>query len=292
MVLLLFSCVWLFVTPWTAECQDSPSFTISWNLLKLMSIESLMPSNHPILCRPLLLLASIFPSSGSFPMIWLFTSGGQSIGVSASASVLPMNIQGLFHLGLTGWSPGCPRDSQESSPTPQLKSINPLALCLLFPGRLQSISSSHQIDCNLPGSSVRGILQATILEWVATTSSRGSSQLRDWTQISYASCTGRQVLYHWHHLGSIQSCFPLGLTGLISLQSKGLSKVFSRTTVQKHQFFSAQPSSWSSSHIHRWLLAIPKLWLYRTLLAKWYLCFLICCLGLLQLFFQGACVGY
>ena len=152
--------------------------------------------NHPILCCPLLLLASIVPSSGSFPMSWLFTSGGQSIGVSASASVLPMNIQGLFHLGLTGWSPGCPRDSQESSPTPQLKSINPLALCLLFPGRLQSISSSHQIDCNLPGSSVHGILQATILEWVATTSSRGSSQLRDWTQISYASCTGRQVLYH------------------------------------------------------------------------------------------------
>ena len=56
------SSVWLFVTPWTAACQASLSFTISWSLLKLMSIESVMPSNHLILCHPLLLLPSIFPS--------------------------------------------------------------------------------------------------------------------------------------------------------------------------------------------------------------------------------------
>ena len=62
-----------------------------------------MPSNHLILCHPLLLLPSIFPSIGSFLMSWLFTSGGQSIGVSASASVLPLNIQDWFPLGLTGW---------------------------------------------------------------------------------------------------------------------------------------------------------------------------------------------
>ena len=78
-------CVRLFVTPWTAACQASLSITESWSLLKLLSIELEMPSNHLILYRPLLLLP--------FPVSQLFTSGGQSIGVSASASVLPMNIQ-------------------------------------------------------------------------------------------------------------------------------------------------------------------------------------------------------
>ena len=61
-VVQLLSCVWLFLTPWTTACQASLSFTISWSLLKLMSIESVMPSNHLVLCRPLLLLPSIFPS--------------------------------------------------------------------------------------------------------------------------------------------------------------------------------------------------------------------------------------
>ena len=68
----------------------------------LMSIESIMPSNHLILCRPLRLLSSIFPSIRFFPMSQFFASGGQSIGSSASASVLPMNIQDWFPLGLTG----------------------------------------------------------------------------------------------------------------------------------------------------------------------------------------------
>ena len=98
------------------------------------SIESVMPSNHLILCHPLRLLPSIFPSIRIFPLGQLFKSGCQSIGASASASVLPMNIQGWFPLGWTGW---------------------------------------------------------------------------------------------------------------ISLQSKGLSRVFSNTTKQKHQFFGAQPSLWS-----------------------------------------------
>ena len=61
-----------------------------------------MPSNHLILCHPLLLLPSVFPSIRSFPMSWLFALGGRSIGVSASASVLPVSIQGWFPLGLTG----------------------------------------------------------------------------------------------------------------------------------------------------------------------------------------------
>ena len=103
-----------------------------------------------------------FPASGSFPRSQLFTSGGQSIGVSASALVLPMNIQ--------GW-------------------------------------------------------------------------------------------------------FPLGLTGLISLLSKGLSRVFSSTTVGMHQFFIAQLYLWFNSHICTWPLEKPELWLYGPLLAKWYLLF-------------------
>ena len=206
-------------------------------------------------------------------------------------------------------------------------------------------------DCGPPGSSVHGILQARILEWVAMPSSRGSSWPRDQTCVSEVSCIARQILYRWatgeahinlyllllfscsvvsdslqshwlQHtrlpcrspspgarpnpcslsqwchivlssvisissylqsfpaLGSflmswlfisgdrsigaststsvlpvnIQDLFPLWLTGLISLQSKGLSRVFSNTTVQKHQFFGPHPSSWSNSHIHTWLL--------------------------------------
>ena len=120
------------------HCRASLSFTISLSLLNLMSIESVIPSNHLILCCPLLLLPSIFPSIRVFSSESV-PSGGQCIGASASASVLPTNIQGSF---------------------------------------------------------------------------------------------------------------PLGLTGLISLQSKEFSRVFSSTTVQKHQFFSAQPSLWSNSHIH------------------------------------------
>ena len=138
--------VLLFVTPWIAARQASLSITNSQSLLKLMPMESVMPSSHLILCRPLLLLPQSLPASGSFPMNQLFAWGGQSIGVSASASVLPMNTQ-------------------------------------------------------------------------------------DWS--------------------------PLGWTGWISLQSKGLSRVFSNTTVQKHQFFGAQLSSQSNSHIRTWPLEKP-----------------------------------
>ena len=114
----------LFATPETAACQDSLSFTVSQSFLKLMFIDSMMPSNNLILYRPLLPLPQYFPTSVSFPMSWLLASGGQSISASVSASVLPMNIQDGFPLELTKWSPCCPRDSQESSPEPQLESIN------------------------------------------------------------------------------------------------------------------------------------------------------------------------
>jgi len=93
----------LLVTPRTAALQASLSITNSWSLLKLMSIESVMPSNHLILCRPLLLPPPIFPSIRVFSLSQFFASGGQSIGVPASASVLPMNIQDWFPLELTGW---------------------------------------------------------------------------------------------------------------------------------------------------------------------------------------------
>ena len=94
--------VWLFATPWTAPRQASLSITNSWNILRLMCTESVMPSNHLILYLPFSCLQS-FPASGSFPMIWFFESGGQSTGVSTSASVLPMNIQDWFPLGWRGW---------------------------------------------------------------------------------------------------------------------------------------------------------------------------------------------
>ena len=129
----------LFVTPWTAAHQASLSITNFWSLLKLLFIKSMTSPNHLILCRPRLLRLQSFPASGSFPRSQFFASGGQSTGISASASVLPMNIQ---------------------------------------------------------------------------------------------------------------DCFLLGLTGLISLQFKGPSRVISNTTVQKHQFFGAQLSLWANSHIH------------------------------------------
>ena len=135
-----------FVTPLIVACQFPLFFTIFQRLFKFMTIESVMLSNHLILCHSLLLLPSIFPNIKVFPKSQLFVSGGQSIGSSPSASILLVNIQ--------GW-------------------------------------------------------------------------------------------------------FPLVLTGLISVQSQGLSRVFSSTTAWKHQFFSIQPSLWSNSHIHIWLLEKP-----------------------------------
>ena len=126
--------VWFFVIPWMAAHQASLSITNSQSLLKLMSIESVMTSNHLILCHPLLLLPSILPRFGSFPMSQFFPSGGQSFGVSASASVLPMNFQDLFPLGLTGlisWFEN-PRDSQKSSSTQHYSSKASILQCSAF----------------------------------------------------------------------------------------------------------------------------------------------------------------
>ena len=94
--------VQLFVTPQAAAHQASLSFTISQNLLKLISIESVMPSNHLILCRPRLLLPSIFPIIRVFSNESALHMRRSKFGASASVSVLPVNIEGWFPLGLTG----------------------------------------------------------------------------------------------------------------------------------------------------------------------------------------------
>ena len=124
--------------PWTAARQASLSITNSWSSLKIMSIESVMPSSYLILC-PLLLLPSVFPSIRGFSNSRLFTSAGQNIGALASASFLPMNTQAWFHYDWLVWSPCCPRDCQESSPTPQFKNISSSVLSLIYGPTLTSL---------------------------------------------------------------------------------------------------------------------------------------------------------
>ena len=128
------SCVWPLVTPWTAAFQASLSF-VSWSLLKLMSIESVMPSNHLILCLPLLLLPSIFHSIRSFPMSQLFTSGGQSI---RSFSISPSNeYSGLISFTINWFDLLAVQGTQECSPTPQFESS--LVLSLLYDPTFTSV---------------------------------------------------------------------------------------------------------------------------------------------------------
>ena len=115
--------VQLLATPWTAECQVSLSFIISWNLLELMSIASVMPSNYLILCRSLLLLPSIFLSIRVFSNeLVLHIRWPNYCSFSFSIS-LSNEDSGLISFR-TDWSPCCPSYSQESSPTPQFESIN------------------------------------------------------------------------------------------------------------------------------------------------------------------------
>ena len=94
--------IWPFVTPWTVALQASLTFTVCWSLLKLMSIESVMPSTISFFVAPFSFCLQSFPLLGSFAMSWLFASDDQSVGTSASASVLLANNQDLFPLGLTG----------------------------------------------------------------------------------------------------------------------------------------------------------------------------------------------
>ena len=143
----LLSHVYLFVTPRTAERHVSLSITNSWALLKLLSIELVMPCNHLILCHPISSHLQSFLASQSFQMNQFFSPGGQSIGVSASASILPVNIQYQFPLGLTGWNPLQSNDSQES--TLQFKSISSSALSFLYNPTLTSLhdyGKNHSFD--------------------------------------------------------------------------------------------------------------------------------------------------
>ena len=135
----LLSHVWLFATPWTAALQGPLSITNSWSLFKLMSIESVMPSNHHILCHPLLLLPSIIPSIRVFsnksvlhirwPKYWSF----------ASTSVLPMNIQDWFPLGWTGWISLQSKGLERVSSNTTVQSINSSALNFLYSPTLTAI---------------------------------------------------------------------------------------------------------------------------------------------------------
>ena len=143
------SCVRLFATPWTAAFQASVSITNSHSLLKLIPIESVMPSNH-LLCYPLLLLLSIFPSIRVFsnesalhirqPKYWSF------IFNNSPSNEHPGLIS--FRMDWFG-SPCSPKDSQEPSPTPQFKSINSLVLIFLQSSTLTSIHDywkNHSFD--------------------------------------------------------------------------------------------------------------------------------------------------
>ena len=140
------SCVWLFMTTWTAAHQASLSITNSRSLVKFMSIKSVMPSNHLIFCRPLSSHLQSFPASGSFPMSQFFVSGGQRIGASVLASV---SIQDWFPLGWTGWislqSRGLPWVFSNTA----VQSISSLVLSFLYSLTLTSIHDhwkNHSFD--------------------------------------------------------------------------------------------------------------------------------------------------
>ena len=182
-------------TPWTAACQ-ALSITNSWNLLKLMSIESVMPSNHLILCCPLLLLPSIFPSIRVFsnesllhirwPKYWSFSFSISPF--SEYSGLISFRIDWLDLLSVQG--------TLKSLLQHQFKSINSLALSLLYGPTLTSIHAAatkslqlcptlcDSIDGSPPGSLVPGILQAKTLEWVAISFSNAPTLFKFWAQRS------------------------------------------------------------------------------------------------------------
>ena len=206
--------VWLFATPWAVVSQASLSVTISWSLLKLMSTESVMPSNHFISCRSLLRLPLIHTH---MPTLTLDSSPIQFSSVQFSRSVVSDSLQphGLQHA-----RPPCPSPNSRVYPNscPLSWSCYPTILSSVVPfsSCLQSFAAS-------------GSFQIRILH------------IR-WPK-------------YWHFSFSISPSNEH--PGLISLLSKGLSRVFSNTTVQKHQFFCAQLSLYSNFHIHTWPLEKP-----------------------------------
>ena len=145
----LLSPIWFFVTPWTAACQASLSITNSWRLLKLMSIESEMPSTILSSVFPLSSCPQSFPASGFFPVSQFFPSGRQRNGVSASKSVLPMNTQDWPPLGWTGWISLQSKGLSKVFSNTTVKSINSLALNFLYFPTLTSMHDywkNHSFD--------------------------------------------------------------------------------------------------------------------------------------------------
>ena len=204
----------LSATPRIAAHQASLSITNSRSSLKLTSIESVMPSSHLILCRPLLLLPSVFHSISSAQFVQLSSS-------VISDFLRPHESQHA--------RPPCP------SPTPGVHSNSrPLS-----PWCHPAISSSVVPFSSCPQS-------------LPVSESFPISQLFTWGGLSTGVSASASFLPK-----NTQDWSPLEWTGWISLQSKGLSRVFSNTTAQKHQFFGAQLSSQSNSHIHTWLLEKP-----------------------------------
>ena len=151
-----------------------------------------------------------FPASGSFPMSQLFASGGQSIWVSASASILPMNTQDWSPLGWTGWSPCSARDSQESSPTPQFKSTSSSELSLLYGPTLISKHDywkKHSFDYTLGQKRQHGSQRPQVSE---------KNSIQDpedhWEQFA-------QLALHWNYLHVLYAM----LHGFISILSSVLN---------------------------------------------------------------------
>ena len=200
------------------------SYTLSWWCHPIISSFVVPFSSH---------LWS-FPASGSFLMSQFFASGGQSIGVSALASV-SQSVQLLSRVWLlvTPWTAA--RQASLSITNSQ-SPPKPMSIELVM-------SSNHQILC-LPL-----LLLPSILPSIMVFSNESALHIR-WPR--YWSFS-----FQHHPSNENPGLISLGWTGWISLQSKGLSRVFSNTTVQKHQFFSAQPSSQSNSHIHTWPLEKP-----------------------------------
>ena len=214
----LLSHVQLFANPWTVARQAPLSSAISRSLLEFMSIELVMLSNRLILCQPLLLLSSIFPIIRVFsneltlcirwPKHWSFNFSNSCYCCSVTQSCLTLQPHGLQHARLPCPSPS-PRACSNSCPLSQWCHPTISSFVSPFSSWLQSFPAS--------GSFLMSLLFAS----------------RD--QSTGASVSASVLLMN------IQDWFPLGLTGLISLQSKGLSRVFSNTIVQKHQFVGAQP---------------------------------------------------
>ena len=144
----LLSCVRLFGTLWTAAHQASLSITNFQSLLKLMPSRQWCHRTISSSVIPFSSRLQFFPASRSFPRSWFFASGGQSIGVSASTSVLPMNFQDWFPIRWTGWN-SLQSKGLKSPPTPQFKSIHSWALSFLYSPTLTSIHDywkNHSFD--------------------------------------------------------------------------------------------------------------------------------------------------